>query len=95
MYVIDCAAIAAPEKRTDRKVGGTPSNDPALVEEYIERVKAMYYRSRNYTSVIAYSLGSPSGNGYCMYKAYEWLKSIEKDRAVIYEDATGEWNTDL
>ena len=95
MYVIDCAAIAAPEKRTDRKVGGTPSNDPALVEEYIERVKAMYYRSRNYTSVIAYSLGSPSGNGYCMYKAYEWLKSVEKDRAVIYEDATGEWNTDL
>ncbi len=95
MYVIVCAASAAPEKRTDRKVGGTPSNDPALVEEYIERVKAMYYRSRNYTSVIAYSLGSPSGNGYCMYKAYEWLKSVEKDRAVIYEDATGEWNTDL
>ena len=30
-----------------------------------------------------------------MYKAYEWLKSVEKDRAVIYEDATGEWNTDL
>ncbi len=95
LYVIDSPAIAAPEKRTDRRVGGTPSNNPALVDEYIERVKAMYYRSRNYTSVIAYSLGSPSGNGYCMYKAYEWLKSVEKDRAVIYEDAAGEWNTDF
>ena len=95
IYVIDCPAIAAPENRSDRRVGGTPSNDPALVDEYVERVKAMYYRSRNYTSVIAYSLGSPSGNGYCMYKAYEWLKSVEQDRAIIYEDAAGEWNTDL
>ena len=95
MYVIDCPAIAAPEKRNDRTVGGTPSNDPTLVEEYLERVKAMYYRSRNYTCVIAYALGNPSGNGYCMYKAYEWLKSVEKHRPVVYEDALGEWNNDL
>ena len=95
MYVIDCPAISAPEKRTDRRIGGTPSNDPTLVEEFLARVKAMYYRSRNYTCVVAYSLGAPSGNGYCMYKAYEWLKSVEQERPVIYEDATGEWNTDL
>ena len=94
MYVIDCAAIAAPEKRTDRKVGGTPSNDPALVEEYIERVKAMYYRSRNHTSVIAFRLANPSGNGYALYKAYQWIKSVEKNRPVFYEDAQGEWNSD-
>ena len=95
LYVIDCPAIAAPEKRMERRVGGTPSNDPKLVDEYIERIKAMYYRSRNHTCVIAYTLGNPSGNGYCMYKAYEWLKSVEQDRPVIYEDAAGEWNTDL
>ena len=95
LYVIDCPAIAAPEKRSDRTIGGTPSNDPTLVEEYIERVKAMYYRSRNFTCVIAYTLGNPSGNGYCMYKAYEWLKGVEKSRPVIYEDAAGEWNSDL
>lgn len=95
LYVIDSPAIAAPEKRSDRTVGGTPSNDPALVEEYIERVKAMYYRSRNFTCVIAYALGNPSGNGYCMYKAYEWLKEVEKHRPVLYEDAAGEWNSDL
>ncbi|MFR6634378.1 MAG: glycoside hydrolase family 2 TIM barrel-domain containing protein [Alistipes onderdonkii] len=46
LYVIDCANINAPEKRDDRKVGGTPSNDPSLADEYLERVKAMYYRSR-------------------------------------------------
>ncbi|MBQ5638561.1 MAG: hypothetical protein IIV06_05865, partial [Alistipes sp.] len=95
IYVIDCAAISAPQKRTDRTVGGTPSNDPKMVDEYIERVKAMYYRSRNFTCVVAFSLGNPSGNGYAMQKAYEWLKGVEKFRPVIYEDAAGEWNSDL
>lgn len=94
-YVIDCAAIVAPDRRTDRRVDGTPSNDPTLRDEYIERVKAMYYRSRNFPCVIAYALGNPSGNGYNMYKAYEWLKGVEKNRPIIYEDAAGEWNSDL
>ncbi|WP_295936966.1 glycoside hydrolase family 2 TIM barrel-domain containing protein [uncultured Alistipes sp.] len=95
LYVIDQANINAPEKRDDRTVGGTPSNDPALRDEYLERVRAMYYRSRNHTCVIAFSLGGESGNGYNMYKAYEWLKSVEKSRPVIYQDAEGEWNSDL
>jgi len=89
------ANIDAPERSGDRTVGGTPSNDPAFADEYLERVKAMYYRSRNFTCIVAYSLGGPSGNGYNMYKAYQWLKSVEKSRPVIYADADGEWNTDL
>lgn len=94
LYVIDCAAISAPDRRKDRKVGGTPANDPQLADEFVRRVQNMYYRSRNHTSVIAFSLGNPSGNGYAMYKAYEWLKSAEKERPVFYDDADGEWNCD-
>ena len=95
LHVLDRANIHAPERRTDRRVGGTPSNDPALADEYLERVKAMYYRSRNHTCVIAYALGGEAGNGYCMYKAYQWLKSVEHDRPVLCVDADGEWNSDL
>lgn len=95
LYVIDCAGIDAPESRETRAVGGTPSNDPGLAQEYLERVQAMYYRSRNFTCVVAYALGGPSGNGYNMYKAYQWLKSVEKSRPVIYTDADGEWNSDI
>lgn len=95
LYVIDRANINAPEKRGDRSIGGTPSNDPALADEYLARVKAMYYRSRNHTCVIAFALGGDSGNGYNMYKAYEWLKSVEKSRPVLYDDAAGEWNSDF
>lgn len=95
LYVIDRANINAPEHRDDRRVGGTPSNNPALADEYLERVQAMYYRSRNFTCVIAYALGGEAGNGYNMYKAYQWLKGAEQSRPVIYRDADGEWNSDL
>lgn len=94
LYVIDRASINAFERRADRTVGGTPANDPSMADEFVARVQAMYYRTRNHPSVIAYALGGPSGNGYAMYKAYEWLKSVESDRPIIYEDADGEWNTD-
>lgn len=94
MWVVDRANVNAPGKRADRRVGGTPSNDPALEAEYLDRVKAMYYRSRNHTCILAYALGGDSGNGYNMYRAYEWLKSVECERPVFYGDAAGEWNTD-
>ncbi len=96
MFVIERVNLNSPTNSNIRKVGGTPANDPALVDEYLTRVKAMYYRSRNHSCVIAYSLGGPdSGNGYNMYKVYEWIKSVEKERPIFYEGAEGEWNTDI
>lgn len=95
LMVVDQAAINAPDRKEDRRVGGTPSNDPALLEEYMTRIKGMYARSRNHPSVAGFALGSDSGNGYNMYKAYQWLKGVEPQRFVIYLDADGEWNTDL
>lgn len=96
MYIIEQASINPTEGGDNRAVGGTPSNNPQLVEHYLERVKSMYYRTRNHASIITYSLGSKSaGNGYCMYKAYQWLKSVEKQRPVICYSADGEWNTDM
>ena len=60
------------------------------------RVEAMYRRAQNHVSIIAFSLGSAeTGNGYNLYKAYELLKSYGDSRAIIFEGAAGEWNTDL
>ena len=95
MFVLDRAAISVGEKRDDRNVGGTPANDPAMVGEFKERTDAMYYRMRNHTSVAGFVLGSETGNGYAMYKTYQHLKEVEKERPVINEDARGEWNSDL
>ena len=96
MYVIERANINPVEQSQNRKIGGTPSNNPALAGEYLARVKAMYYRTRNHSCIIAYALGGDTaGNGYNMYKAYEWLKSVERERAVICTSADGEWNSDI
>ncbi len=96
MYVIERANINPVEESENRKIGGTPSNNPQLASEYLARVKAMYYRTRNHTCIVAYALGGDkAGNGYNMYKAYQWLKGVEKERAVICTSADGEWNSDI
>ncbi len=96
MYVIEQANINPTRESGNRKVGGTPSNDPSLAKEYVARVQSMYWRTRNHPCIIAYSLcGDKAGNGHCLYAAYRWLKGIEKERAVICRSANGEWNTDI
>lgn len=96
LYVIERANINPTKHAENRKIGGTPSNNPDLLSDYLARVKAMYYRTRNHSCIIAYALGGDAaGNGYNMYKAYEWLKSVEKERAVICTSADGEWNSDI
>lgn len=95
IYVIDCAAVASPSCAGNRALGGTPANAPELVDEYLRRVESMYHRAQNHVSIIAFSLGKRAGNGYNLYKAYELLKSKGDSRAIIYEDADGEWNSDV
>ena len=95
IYVIDCAAITSPSCADNRALGGTPANAPELVDEYLRRVETMYHRAQNHVCIIAFSLGKKAGNGYNLYKAYELLKSKGDSRAIIYEDADGEWNTDV
>ncbi|MDY3979990.1 MAG: glycoside hydrolase family 2 TIM barrel-domain containing protein [Tidjanibacter sp.] len=92
-YVVDRAAIATDRHDDNRRLGGTIANDPAWCNEFIERQKGLYYRNRLHPSIIAWSMGTASGGGYNMYKAYEWFKSVETIRPVVYPD--GEWNNDL
>lgn len=96
MYVIDCAAISSSSNAENRDINGTPANAPWYEEDYLRRVETMYRRAQNHVSIIAFSLGNAtSGNGYNMYKAYELLKSFGDSRAIIYEGAEGEWNSDI
>lgn len=96
IYVIDCAAISSPTATEDRTLSGTPANAPWLLDDYLMRVETMYRRAQNHVCIIAFRLANdPSGNGYNLYKAYELLKSMNDTRAIIYEGAEGEWNTDI
>lgn len=94
LYVIDQANINNADQRDNLKIDGTTSNDPLWLNSYLERVQSMYARTRNHTCIIGWSLGGASGNGYNMYRGYQWLKEADPVRAVMYRDADGEWNSD-
>ncbi len=94
-YIIEQSSINAPQHADNRKIGGSPSNNPWLFPNYIERMAGSYYRVQQHPSVIAFSLGGNSGNGYNMYKLYEWMKRVEPNRPVIYDGAQDEWNSDI
>ncbi len=95
MNVVDRVNINAPASRDDRKVGGTPTNDPAWLPLYLVRMRGEFARNRNHACIAAWSIGRESSNGYNMYKSYELLKGLEPSRAVVYPDAGGEWDSDL
>lgn len=94
-YVIDAVNIHADKKDGDRSVRGTVANAPEYVDYFIERAKNAYYRDRNRTCIIGWSIGSDSGNGYNMYKTYQWMKNADSIRPIIYVGAEGEWNSDM
>lgn len=94
-YVCDVANIDAWGLGTDLNRGGTISNDPAWREAYLARIDAMYERNKNHPSIVMWSLGDRSGNGYNMYQGYLMLKAKERTRPVVYNGAGLEWNTDV
>jgi beta-galactosidase len=95
MYIIDRAAVECDPKGDNRSIGGTVANAPDYLPRFLDRQAAMFYRGRNYPNIIGWSIGSPSGNGYNMYKSYQLLKSLDPTRPVVYTGAEGEFNSDL
>ncbi len=95
MWVIDQLNINSTQSPDNRKIGGTPANNPKLLDEYMTRAKRAYFRGRNFNCIIGYSLGGEtSGNGYNMQKLYRWFKGVESKRPIIYTPAGEEWNND-
>ena len=92
MYVVEQANINTNPMGGDVSRNGSLTNNPKWLGEFLERQKASYYRSRIHPCIIAWSLGAPSGEGYNMYKCYEWFKSVESERPVVY--GNGDWNSD-
>ncbi len=89
VYVVDRAGI-------DYPAGSGMADDPRMLPVFTERVRSMYFRGRNHVCIAAWSPAPASaGNGYNMYKCYQWLKAASPDKPVIYRGAGDEWNNDL
>ncbi len=94
LYVIATAPINSSQSGDNIKRGGNPSNDPARLSEYIERVDAIYNLVKIHPSVVAFSLADNSLNGFNLYESYLYLKNLESQRPIIYPNGGGEWNND-
>lgn len=90
LYVI-CDANLMPAS-SQRQAVATDKNFIPLFERRVENLYGMY---KNYTSIIAWSLGDTRDNGVCMGAAYKRLKTIEKNRPVIFSGAEFSSNTDI
>jgi beta-galactosidase len=68
-----------------------PSWEPA----FMDRIKRMVERDKNHPSVIIWSMGNECGNGKVFFDAYQWIKTRDKSRPVLFEQAMEESNTDI
>lgn len=101
LYVVDEANIES--HGMGYQLDKTLGNDPRWKKAHLIRTQRMVQRDKNYTSIIAWSLGNEAGNGVNFYTTYEWTKEFDHTRPVQYERAgfgwgnnTGiEWNTDI
>ena len=99
-YVYHEANIESHGMGYNLREGGTLGNNRDFYATHLDRIVNMYERCKNYACVTILSLGNEAGNGYNMYKAYEWIEEREKaengmNRPIVYERALLEWNTDM
>lgn len=95
LYVIDEANIETHGMGYSLRKGHSLGNNPDFFDAHKYRTLNMYERDKNHPSVIIWSLGNESGNGYNFYETYKLLKSVDNTRPVQYERAELEWNTDI
>jgi len=62
---------------------------------HMDRIKRMFHRSKNHTSIIIWSMGNEAGDGINFFKIYAWLKQKDTSRPVQYEQATTLAHTDI
>ncbi len=87
------------EANIESHAQGFADRSLARKEEWIDpmvyRVNNMLRRDRNHPSVIAWSLGNECGNGVATERTYRFMKAKDPGRAIVYERAIQDWNTDI
>lgn len=90
LYVV-CDANLMPASTQHHAV----ATDKAYLPLFEQRVENLHGIYKNYTSIIAWSLGDSRDNGICMQAAYRRLKALESKRPVLFSGADYSENTDL
>lgn len=71
------------------------ANDPSCLPLHMERQKNMYERTKNFACVVVFSMGNECSHGSNFYESYNWMRSREKMRPIVYGGAGVDWDTDI
>jgi beta-galactosidase len=83
LYVVDEANIESHGFGYDHD--RTLGNKPHWMEHHLDRTRRMLERSKNFPSVVIWSLGNEAGDGVNLGATYRWIKSRDRSRPVQYE----------
>ena len=98
LYVVDEANIESHGYGYDHDK--TLGNKPHWMSHHVDRTQRMLERSKNFPSVVIWSLGNEAGDGVNLGATYNWIKSRDLSRPVQYEtegniDEVGEQHSDF
>ncbi len=93
LYVIDEANIESHPLAISEKT--QIGNEMSWLPAHLDRIKRMYHRDKNHSSIIMWSLGNEAGHGEIFRSMYDWLKTSDSTRPVQYEPAGYEDYTDI
>jgi beta-galactosidase len=83
LYMVDEANIESHGYGYDHDK--TLGNKPHWMEHHLDRTMRMLERSKNFPSVVIWSLGNEAGDGVNLGADYKWIKSRDLSRPVQYE----------
>jgi beta-galactosidase len=83
LYVVDEANIESHGYGYDHDK--TLGNKPHWMLHHLDRTQRMLERSKNFPSVVIWSLGNEAGDGVNLGATYKWIKSRDLSRPVQYE----------
>lgn len=83
LYMVDEANIESHGYGYDHDK--TLGNKPRWKQHHLDRTRRMLERSKNYPSVVIWSLGNEAGDGVNLGASYDWIKSRDLSRPVQYE----------
>ena len=83
LYVVDEANIESHGFGYDHD--RTLGNKPRWMPHHLDRTRRMLERTKNFPSVVIWSLGNEAGDGVNLGATYRWIKARDASRPVQYE----------
>jgi len=85
IYVEDETAVCfVGSHRTAEYLPGSSESSPEFTDRYTDQLKEMVTNHRNHPSVIIWSIGNENKFGTNFKKSYDWVKSNDPTRPVIF-----------